>query len=384
MPWSGGGVYTLVYDWVNDKNLAINPQASRFKAQDDDIATALNNCLTRDAQGAPSANFNFNSYRGIALSNATARTDAINCAQVQDGSVSLLGTVGGTVDAITGNLTPAITSYASGMRVTFLPSGANTGAATLAVNGLTARAIVKGNGTALVASDLAGGVPTTVVYDLANTRWVLMNPLKISDGWLSSNVALKNANNNFSASQTIALNDNPSLTVTDSDASMSVIVQANGTGGGAVIGTTTNHPIRFVTNSTTQFEITAAGNYAFNDGTVSTSGASAAEVGYQGIPLDTKTADYTVIGTDQGRGIVATSACDEVTLTSGSLPAGGDVVIFNGTAGVLTIVQGSGATLYLAGVGTTGNRSVNAAGGAYATVIHTGSGTYLVSGPGVS
>lgn len=121
-------------------------------------------------------------------------------------------------------------------------------------------------------------------------------------------------------------------------------------------------------------------------GSVTTPGASAAEVGYQGVPITTKTADYTIASTDDGKGFVASSACDEITLTSTSLPAGGAVVLFNGLAASadLTIVQGSGATLYLAGVGTTGNRTVSGVGGCYATAIHIGSGTFIISGPGVS
>jgi hypothetical protein len=78
------------------------------------------------------------------------------------------GTVGGTADAIT--LTSAIGALADNKVVTFKASADNTGAATLAVNGLTAKAIRKissGTDVALSAGDIEEAVRYVVVYDSA-------------------------------------------------------------------------------------------------------------------------------------------------------------------------------------------------------------------------
>lgn len=54
MAFNGSGVYSVIYTWVQDAANGINITASRFDTQDGDMATAFNNCLTRDGQGAPS------------------------------------------------------------------------------------------------------------------------------------------------------------------------------------------------------------------------------------------------------------------------------------------------------------------------------------------
>ena len=88
-------------------------------------------------------------------------------------------TPGGTVDAVTGTLSPAITSYATNLRVTFTPSGANTiTAPTLNLNTIGVRTIKKkdptGTKVALVATDLNISGPSDLVYD--GVDFVLMNP----------------------------------------------------------------------------------------------------------------------------------------------------------------------------------------------------------------
>lgn len=96
-------------------------------------------------------------------------------ATIQEG-VNAAGTIGGTADAVTAVLAPAISAYGDKIAVLFTPAADNTGAATLALNGLTARPVVREQAIALSAADLKTGIPAHVVYDLANTRWILLNP----------------------------------------------------------------------------------------------------------------------------------------------------------------------------------------------------------------
>lgn len=56
----------------------------------------------------------------------------------------------------------------------FIPDNTNTGASTVALNGGTARAVVRNDGSAVQAGDLIAGIPVVMVYDLANTRWALV------------------------------------------------------------------------------------------------------------------------------------------------------------------------------------------------------------------
>jgi hypothetical protein len=77
------------------------------------------------------------------------------------------GTAGGTANARAVSLTPALTAYFAGLTVRFINgAAANTGAATLDVDGLGAVPIRKGDGTVdLDAGDLAASALVTVVHD---------------------------------------------------------------------------------------------------------------------------------------------------------------------------------------------------------------------------
>lgn len=87
---------------------------------------------------------------------------------------------GGTVDAITLTLTlsPALLTIPDGTLIGFRATGANTTTTpNLAVSGLAARTITKAGGAALVAGDIpAANAEVMVRYNLANTRWELLNP----------------------------------------------------------------------------------------------------------------------------------------------------------------------------------------------------------------
>jgi len=80
---------------------------------------------------------------------------------------------GGT-DAYAITLSPVPTSYATGMMVIMRANTANTGTATLNVNGLGAKTIVKGVSTTLVDGDIGGSMICTLVYN--GTNFVLQNP----------------------------------------------------------------------------------------------------------------------------------------------------------------------------------------------------------------
>lgn len=75
-------------------------------------------------------------------------------------------------DTISFSTTPTFAAYAAGMRFKFISAGANTGAASLEVNSLGAKAVTKEGTTALAAGDIASGATVEVVYD--GTRFQLV------------------------------------------------------------------------------------------------------------------------------------------------------------------------------------------------------------------
>lgn len=89
-------------------------------------------------------------------------------------------TAGGTADAVTGTLSPAIASYTAGLRVTATPSGANTVTGpTLNLNSLGAKTIKKrdagGTKVTLAAGDYNASGPFDFEYD--GTDFILLNPI---------------------------------------------------------------------------------------------------------------------------------------------------------------------------------------------------------------
>jgi hypothetical protein len=85
---------------------------------------------------------------------------------------------GGTADAITAAFVPVVAALVSGMIVYVRTANPNTAAApTFTADGTAAKAIVKGNGQALVAGDIAGGGHwIELQYDVTLDKWLLLNP----------------------------------------------------------------------------------------------------------------------------------------------------------------------------------------------------------------
>lgn len=176
--YNGSGTWTRLYNWVNDKANGIAITASRMDAEFNDItANGLSKCLTRDGQGIASANLPMGTFRHTGVGNAAARTDYAAAGQIQDSSLVWVA-AGGTADALTATYAPAITALVDGMRLGVRAASANaTTTPTFSPNGIAAHTITKIGGTALAAGDIVGaGHELILSYNLANTRWELLNP----------------------------------------------------------------------------------------------------------------------------------------------------------------------------------------------------------------
>ena len=85
---------------------------------------------------------------------------------------------GGTADAITATYTVPVLALTDGLRLAFRATAANaTTAPTFAPSGLTAHPITDAGGTTIALGAIPGAnAEVLVVYNLANTRWELVNP----------------------------------------------------------------------------------------------------------------------------------------------------------------------------------------------------------------
>jgi len=144
-----------------------------------ELATALGN----------DANF------ATTMTNALALKASIQSIQKSE---SIVSAAGGTADAITGSYTPGITALTNGMTLYVRAASANaTTTPTFTPNSgsIAAKTIVKGNGQALVAGDVAGGGHwIELQYDLTLDKWVLLNP---SSGITTKGVERFTSNGSF-------------------------------------------------------------------------------------------------------------------------------------------------------------------------------------------
>ncbi len=176
MAFNGSGTFIRLYNWVNDAANGIKILATRMDAETDGIATGLSTCITKDGQTTVTANISLSNFKLTSLGAATLVTDGTNALQVQNSSFMWGGTAGGTANALTVSLSPAITAYVAGQMFQFKTSAPNTTAVTLAVSGLTTKAI-QNNAVALVGGEWPTGATIQVIYD--GTAFQLMSVTNI-------------------------------------------------------------------------------------------------------------------------------------------------------------------------------------------------------------
>lgn len=171
MPRNGSGTFTLV---AGNPVVSGTPISSTVQNNTmSDVGNEITNSIPRDGTAAPTNNLPMGNFKITGLGAGTVLTDSAQLGQVQSGSALYLTAVAGA-DTITGNLTtPALASYAAGNTFRFVAAAANTGAATLNINSLGAKAITKNGTTALSAGDIPIGAAVEVIYD--GTRFQLLN-----------------------------------------------------------------------------------------------------------------------------------------------------------------------------------------------------------------
>lgn len=113
--------------------------------------------------------------------------------------------------------------------------------------------------------------------------------------------------------------------------------------------------------------------------TVNSSGSYDTAGSLRGIPINAQTTTYQLASSDNGL-TVSTNA--GITVNGAVLSTGQAFTIYNNSAASITITQGTGATMYLAGTSNTGNRTLSQRGLASALMV--ASNTFVISGSGLS
>jgi len=190
MSWSGG-TYTkgnnVSGGWVGDASVGIGIEAGRHDTQDNDFATGINTCLTKDGQNAATADLPMGGFKHTNVANATGRTNYAAVGQVQDGDYIWLGTTAGTATAMTASATPAITAYKAGQKFRMIigaglgSTGSVATAATININSIGAKNIVNNeDSTNPTLGTWVAAALMELIYDGTNFR-ITNDP----GGWLT-------------------------------------------------------------------------------------------------------------------------------------------------------------------------------------------------------
>ena len=163
-------------------------ESAKYNAMLDDAESMLSDCVNVDGTTPFAANQSMGNNQITNLADGTTASRAANIGQVATGALARAVTVAGTGDAITLAYTIPFTSYTTGMNLSWITGTVNTGAATVAVDGMAAKALRKLDSIALSANDTGpAGYTCRAEYD--GTRFILMNPYtldRVADQTISS------------------------------------------------------------------------------------------------------------------------------------------------------------------------------------------------------
>ena len=116
--------------------------------------------------------------------------------------------------------------------------------------------------------------------------------------------------------------------------------------------------------------------------TIKDPGGTAQLIGYRNIPSNPRVSSYTLALADVGKCVDTSAGVTIPPNGSVAFTVGDTISIYNNSSSNVTITQGSGVTLRLAGTATTGNRTLAQRG--WASVRKLATDEWIASGSGLS
>jgi hypothetical protein len=157
-------------------------------------------------------------------------------------------------------------------------------------------------------------------------------------------------------------------------------VKLNSTGGGSITMDAASTASTFTITlpaTTGTMALTASPTFT---GTVTGGSFTDSKGDLRQLPINSQTSAYVLVIGDAGKTISITTG--GVTVNTGIFSAGDNITIYNNSGSSQTITQGASVTLRLAGTATTGNRTLAQYG--VCTLLCVASGTFVISGAGLS
>lgn len=357
MAWNGLGTYVLSPTYSPEVN-GTTIDASRYNGLTTDIAQGISNAVAKDGQNAALANLPMGGFKHTGALAATvggeyltwgqsATLNALTLTSLAVTSLTVTNLTLGAVNfaAATGlvnvyaiTLSPVPGAYAAGQAYAFTTTLANTTTTpTLNVNALGAITLTNKDGSALVAGQIPANSVVSVVYNSTGPRFELINNNTVGVTQSLADNSTKTASTAWVLGQAYAALAGPTFTGT-------VAV----TGAAPAFGV-----------ATTQVATTAFVDRLRDLNISATSGTA--------VLADRGTLNLLAAG---------------ITIPAAVFSAGHILSYYNNTAAALSITQGAGLTMRLAGSATTGTRTLALRG--TATVVFISASECAVSGAGVT
>jgi hypothetical protein len=140
-----------------------------------------------------------------------------------------------------------------------------------------------------------------------------------------------------------------------------------------------------VTNANLELECNGTGGVVINNIAEATTASTARSVGYLGIPASTVSTSATLTIADAGEHVYVTTNSQTITIPANSsvaYPVGTTITFIAGPSATTVTIAITSDTMYLAGAGTTGSRTLAAHG--MATAVKVASTTWYINGVGLT
>jgi hypothetical protein len=167
---------------------------------------------------------------------------------------------------------------------------------------------------------------------------------------------------------------------TDATGGPWTITFASGGGGRSVVIPRTSR-LTIVCDGTNVDFLSYVGANLTTAGSIVLTGSVSDGIGnLRNVPPNSQSGAYILVASDNGKYISITTG--GVTVPTATFTAGQTISIYNNSSSSQTITQGSSVTMTLAGTSTTGDRTLAQNG--LATILCTGSNTFVITGAGLS
>jgi len=358
--------------------------STAFNALTADLATGLSTALTKDGQTTPTANIPLGGYKITGLANATLSTDAMAY-----GQFTAFGVPGYTTTATAAGTTTLTVSSTQQQFFT----GSTTQTVVLPVTstlvlGQTFRIVNMSSGVVTVNS--SGGNAVVAIVPLSEVTVTCI----LTSGTTAASWDIQYSGKSaVTGTGSMVLATSPTLVTPTLGAATATTVNkvtftTPATGSTLTIADgkvlTASNSITIAGTDAKTLTVSNSITLAGTDSTTMTFPVASASIGYINIPVNSQSTAYTTVLADQGKTIQHPASDNNArTFTidgSVSYPVGTAITFINRINTVTIAITTD--TLTLAGAGSTGSRTLAANG--MATAVKDASGTWMISGSGLT